>query len=315
MIKHSKILVLGTGPAGCTAAIYLARANLYTTLITGPIPGGQLISTSGIENWPGDYPSVKGIILMERMINHTKNLKINLINDTIIKVNLLKKPFLLIGNNASYTCEALIIATGASPKYLGLPLEKELLGKGISFCATCDGFFFRNKNVAVIGGGNTAVEEALYLANIAKKVFIIHRRNIFKAEKILINRLKDKSINSKIDIKFSFFLKKIYGNKEQGLTGIKIQSLENSKNIINLSLDGLFIAIGHEPNTNIFKDQISLTKNKYIKIGIDKKYTTSTNIKGIFAAGDVHDFKYRQAITSSGFGCMAALDVQKYFNK
>lgn len=312
MLKYSKVLVLGTGPAGCTASIYLARANLNTILIAGPIQGGQLMSTSNVENWPGDYPFIKGPLLMEKMINHVKSLKVNLIFDTIVRVNFSNKPFLLIGIKNKYICDSLIIATGASSKFLNLPLEKELLGNGISFCATCDGFFFRNKYVAVIGGGNTAVEEALYLSNIAKKVFIIHRRNNFKAEQILIKRIIKKK--NKINIKFGFFLKKIYGDKNKGLTGIKIQSINKNKSI-NISIQGLFIAIGHTPNTNIFLNEIILTKKNYIKTGIYKKYTTSTNIKGIFAAGDVQDSKYRQAITSASSGCMAALDIQNYLNE
>ncbi|QCI19373.1 thioredoxin-disulfide reductase [Buchnera aphidicola] len=312
--KNTSLLILGSGPAGYTAAIYSSRANLFPILITGNMVGGQLTTTYSIENWPGDISALSGIDLMDRMHNHAKKFKVDIINDEILEVDFLTKPFYLIGRTFCYKTDALIIATGASPRYLGISSENKFKGKGVSTCAICDGFFYINKDVVVIGGGNTAVEEALFLSKIARKVFIVHRNKIFSAERVLIHQLEEKVKKEKIILFTNFIVDEILGEKE-GVTGIRIKSNINNNKFITISISAVFIAIGHIPNTKIFKDQLKM-KNEYIsvKFGIHSGFT-KTSIEGIFAAGDVIDHVYRQAITSSATGCMAALDAEKYLNK
>jgi thioredoxin reductase (NADPH) len=308
---HHKLIILGSGPAGYTASIYAARANLNPVVITGMEQGGQLMTTTDVDNWPGDVEGLQGPALMERMLEHTKRFNTAVIFDHITEVTLQQKPFYLKGDNAEYTCDALIIATGASARYLGLPSEQAFRGKGVSACATCDGFFYRNKKVAVIGGGNTAVEEALYLANIASDVTLVHRRDTFKAEKILIDKLKSKA---NIRIAYDSTLDEVLGDKT-GVTGIRIKSTK-SDSTETLNLEGVFIAIGHDPNTQIFKNQLEMNESGYLKIHTGQEgRATQTSIAGVFAAGDVADHVYRQAITSAGFGCMAALDAEKYLDQ
>jgi len=305
--KHRSLIILGSGPAGWTAAIYAARANLKPTVLTGMEPGGQLMTTTDVENWPGDT-TVQGPGLMERMQRHAEHFQTEVVFDYIQAVDFSQRPFILTGNE-TWTCDALIIATGASAKYLGLPSEKTFNGKGVSACATCDGFFYRNQPVAVVGGGNTAVEEALYLSNIASHVTVIHRRDQFRAEKILIDRLMKKT-SENISIEWNSETQEIVGD-ETGVTGIKIKNKNTStEKIVNVK--GAFIAIGHTPNTGIFKDQLEMN-NGYIKvINNGQGNATATSVPGVFAAGDVTDQIYRQAITSAGSGCMAALDADKY---
>ncbi|AMA65206.1 Thioredoxin reductase [Candidatus Arsenophonus lipoptenae] len=315
IINHSSIIILGSGPAGYTAAIYAARANLNPILITGFQQGGQLILTTEIENWPGDHKKLMGPILMDRMLQHTKKFIVekNIIHDHIYKVNLYNRPFQLTGDNGIYSCDALIIATGASARCLGLPSEEYFKGRGVSTCATCDGFFYRKQKVAVVGGGNTTIEEALYLSNIAREVHIIHRREIFKAEKILIQRMMEKVRNGNIILHINFVLDEILGNNS-GVTGISLRSTKNDK-IETLNVTGVFIAIGHTPNTNIFINQLALD-NGYIKVKSGTEgNATQTSVKGVFAAGDVIDHVYRQAITSAGTGCMAAIDAERYLDE
>ncbi|MBK4764969.1 MAG: thioredoxin-disulfide reductase [Pantoea sp. Brub] len=316
-IKHSRLLILGSGPAGYTAAIYAARANLNPVLITGFEKGGQLITTNQIENWPGDINNLTGPALMERMHQHAKIFNTEIIDDHIHTVNLHTDPFCLIGNNNTYTSNALIIATGASARYLGLKSEQTYKGKGVSACATCDGFFYKNKKVAVIGGGNTAVGESLFLSNIASEVHIIHRRDKFKAEKIMIDRLMQKVQYGNIFLHLNSYVENIIGNQKE-VTGLKLHSSlkHKDKNINNiLSVSGVFIAIGYSPNTNFLNGQLNLY-NGYIKVksGLYGN-ATETSIPGVFAAGDVADHVYRQAITSSSTGCMAALDAERYLDK
>ncbi|WP_016833518.1 thioredoxin-disulfide reductase [Herbaspirillum lusitanum] len=308
--KHAKVLILGSGPAGYSAAVYAARANLNPVLITGVEQGGQLMTTTDVENWPGDPMGVQGPELMQRLLQHAERFNTEIIFDHIHTTRLSERPFRLIGDSGEYTCDALIIATGASAQYLGLPSEEAFMGKGVSACATCDGFFYRGKEVAVVGGGNTAVEEALYLSNIASKVTIIHRRDKFRAEPILIDRLLHKVTEGKIDIKWHHTLDEVVGD-ESGVTGIKIKSTQDGS-VTPITLHGLFIAIGHKPNTGIFEGQLDM-HNGYIKTrtGLEG-FATATSIDGVFAAGDVQDHVYRQAITSAGTGCMAALDSQRY---
>jgi thioredoxin reductase (NADPH) len=308
--KHAKVLILGSGPAGYSAAVYAARANLNPVLITGVEQGGQLMTTTDVENWPGDPMGVQGPELMQRLLQHAERFNTEIIFDHIHTTKLSERPFRLIGDSGEYTCDALIIATGASAQYLGLPSEEAFMGKGVSACATCDGFFYRGKEVAVIGGGNTAVEEALYLSNIASKVTIIHRRDKFRAEPILIDRLLHKVTEGKIEIKWHHTLEEVVGD-ESGVTGIKIKSTQDGS-VTPITLHGLFIAIGHKPNTGIFEGQLDM-HNGYIKTrtGLEG-FATATSINGVFAAGDVQDHIYRQAITSAGTGCMAALDSQRY---
>jgi len=308
--RHIRLLILGSGPAGYTAALYAARANLSPVLISGIQPGGQLTTTTDVDNWPGDVQGLQGQDLMDRMLSHVQRFDTEVISDHINTANLSTKKLELIGDEGTYTCNALIIATGASAKYLGLPSEEKYKGKGVSACATCDGFFYRDSNVAVIGGGNTAVEEALYLSNIVKKVTIVHRRDKFRAEKMLIDRLLTKK---NVEIQWDHTLNEIIGNND-GVTGIEIKNAKN-KETKKLMLEGVFIAIGHQPNTGIFEGQLSM-KNGYIitKSGLEGA-ATSTSVPGVFAAGDVSDHIYRQAITSAGNGCMAALDAEAYLDK
>jgi len=303
--KHSRLIILGSGPAGYTAAIYAARANLNPVLITGLLQGGQLIETTTVDNWPGDPNGVQGPELMERMLRHAKRFETEIISDHINQANLKQRPFYLKGDSGEYNCDALIIATGASAQYLGLPSEQAFIGKGVSACATCDGFFYRGKKVAVIGGGNTAIEEALYLANIASEVTIVHRRDQFRAEKILAEKAIDKSKTGNIKIEWNHVLDEVLGDKT-GVTGIRLKNTKTDKTK-ELTVDGVFIAIGHKPNSGIFANQLKMN-NGYIKISNG----TITNIPGVFAAGDVADPVYQQAITASALGCMAAQDAEKY---
>ncbi|CAG7600849.1 thioredoxin-disulfide reductase [Candidatus Vallotia tarda] len=308
--KHSKVLILGSGPAGYSAAVYAARANLSPILITGLTQGGQLMMTTDIENWPGDPGTTPGPELMQRLFNHAQRFNTEIICDHIHTTQLKDRPLRLRGDLGEYTCDALIIATGASAQYLGLPSEQKFMGRGVSACATCDGFFYRNRDVAVIGGGNTAVEEALYLSAIAKKVTVIHRRDKFRAEPILIDRLRSKEREGIIQIKWNHVLNKVLGD-DSGVTGLRIKDIQTSK-VTDLSVHGLFVAIGHKPNTDIFEDQLEM-RNGYIVTNSGLKgNVTATSIAGVFAAGDVQDQIYRQAITSASAGCMAALDAQRY---
>ncbi|MEM6050998.1 thioredoxin-disulfide reductase [Erwinia sp. P7711] len=311
--RHSKLLILGSGPAGYTAAVYAARANLNPVLITGLEKGGQLTTTTEVENWPGDPHDLTGPRLMERMQEHAEKFNTEIIFDHIHTVDLQNRPFRLTGDSAEYTADALIIATGASARYLGLPSEEAFKGRGVSACATCDGFFYRNQKVAVIGGGNTAVEEALYLANIASEVHLIHRRDSFRAEKILIDRLMEKVRNGNIVLHTNQTLDEVLGD-QMGVSGLRLRSALDNQQTEELSVAGLFVAIGHSPNTGIFKDQLEL-ENGYIKVqsGLQGN-ATQTSIPGVFAAGDVMDHIYRQAITSAGTGCMAALDAERYLD-
>jgi thioredoxin reductase (NADPH) len=308
--KHAQVLILGSGPAGYSAAVYAARANLNPVLITGIEQGGQLMTTTEVDNWPADPLGVQGPALMQRFLQHAERFNTEMIFDQIHTALLSEKPIRLIGDQGEYTCDALIVSTGASAQYLGLPSEQAFMGKGVSACATCDGFFYRGKQVAVIGGGNTAVEEALYLSNIASKVTIIHRRTKFRAEAILIDRLMAKVAEGKIEIKWEHTLDEVIGDMS-GVTGINIRSTVDGA-ITPLTLHGIFVAIGHKPNTSIFEGQLEM-KNGYLKTkaGLDGM-ATATSVAGVFAAGDVQDHIYRQAITSAGTGCMAALDAQRY---
>lgn len=308
--KHAKVLILGSGPAGYSAAVYAARANLKPMLVTGVEQGGQLMTTTDVENWPGDPLGVQGPELMQRLLQHAERFNTDIVFDHIHTTYLNEKPIRLVGDSHEYTCDALIIATGASAQYLGLPSEQAFMGKGVSACATCDGFFYRNQEVAVIGGGNTAVEEALYLAGIASKVTVIHRRDKFRAEPILVDRLMHKVQEGKIVLELNHTLDEVLGD-DSGVTGLRIKSADTGASK-DLSVHGLFVAIGHKPNTGIFEGQLEM-QNGYIRTrsGLDGM-ATATNVPGVFAAGDVQDHVYRQAITSSGTGCMAALDAQRY---
>lgn len=311
-VRHVKLLILGSGPAGYSAAVYAARANLNPVLITGIQQGGQLTTTTEVENWPGDPEGLTGPDLMIRMQKHAEKFDTEIIFDHINKTDLSKRPFTLVGDNGTYTCDALIIATGASAKYLGMESETAFMGKGVSACATCDGFFYRNQKVAVVGGGNTAVEEALYLSNIASEVHVIHRRETFRSEKILLDRLLDKAKNGNVVLHLNKTLDEVLGD-EMGVTGIRIADV-GSEAKEELEIMGLFIAIGHKPNTDIFVGELEM-KDGYIKInsGLEGN-ATQTSVPGVFAAGDVSDHVYRQAITSAGTGCMAALDAEKYLD-
>ena len=308
--KHCKVLILGSGPAGYTAAVYAARANLDPVLITGLEQGGQLTTTTDVDNWPGDNDGVQGPELMQRMQKHAERFDTEIIFDHIHSTELTQRPFTLVGDSVTYTCDALILCTGASAKYLGLPSEEAFKGKGVSACATCDGFFYRNKPVAVIGGGNTAVEEALYLSNIASEVTLVHRRDELRAEAILIDKLMDKAENGNINIEWNHTLDEVLGDN-MGVTGLRLASTQSNATK-EVTVDGVFIAIGHSPNTGIFGDQLDM-KNGYLTVnsGINGN-ATQTSIPGVFAAGDVMDHVYRQAITSAGSGCMAALDAEKF---
>lgn len=308
--KHAKLLILGSGPAGYTAAVYAARANLNPVLVTGMQQGGQLTTTTEIENWPGEFGDITGSELMNKMQKHAEKFNTEIIFDHINSVDLSQRPFTLKGDFNTFTCDALIIATGASAKYLGLPSEEAFKGRGVSACATCDGFFYRNKPVAVIGGGNTAVEEALYLSNVASEVHLIHRRDTFRSEKILIDRLMKKVAEGKVILHTNSVLDEVLGDNT-GVTGVRLKCTQTG-NEEQVTLDGVFVAIGHSPNTDIFKDQLELS-NGYIvvKSGLEGN-ATATSVAGVFAAGDVMDHNYRQAITSAGTGCMAALDAERF---
>jgi len=310
--KHCKLLILGTGPAGYTAAVYAARANLEPVMITGMQQGGQLTTTTEVDNWPGDPEGLTGPDLMQRMQKHAERFGTEILFDHIHTAELTSRPFKLTGDSGEYTCDALIIATGASAKYLGLESEEAFKGKGVSACATCDGFFYRNQKVAVIGGGNTAVEEALYLSNIAAEVTIVHRRDQFSCEKILAKHLFEKAENGNINIEFNATLDEVLGDK-MGVTGLRLKSMED-ESTKELDVSGVFIAIGHSPNTGIFDGQLEMDHG-YLKVqsGLQGN-ATQTSIPGIFAAGDVMDQQYKQAITSAGAGCMAALDAEKYLD-
>ncbi|MCU0834642.1 MAG: thioredoxin-disulfide reductase [Chromatiaceae bacterium] len=310
--KHCRLLILGSGPAGYSAAVYAARANLSPVIVTGLEQGGQLMTTTDVDNWPGDPDGVQGPELMERMRRHAERFETEIIFDQISKAELGERPFKLIGDSATYTCDALIIATGASARYLGLPSETEFRGRGVSACATCDGFFYRNQKVAVIGGGNTAVEEALYLSNIASEVILVHRRDALRAEKILQSHLFEKQKHGNVRIEWDHTLDEVLGDPT-GVTGMRIRNVKDGS-ARDIELQGVFIAIGHQPNTQIFEGQLEMA-NGYIKVksGIEGN-ATATSIPGVFAAGDVMDHVYRQAITSAGTGCMAALDAEKYLD-
>ncbi|MEL7290694.1 MAG: thioredoxin-disulfide reductase [Pseudomonadota bacterium] len=311
-VKHSNLLILGSGPAGYTAAVYAARANLKPVLVTGMQQGGQLTTTTEVENWPGDPEGLTGPALMERMKEHAERFETEILFDHINQVDFSQRPFRLKGDNGEYTCDALIISTGASAKYLGLESEEAFKGRGVSACATCDGFFYRNQKVAVVGGGNTAVEEALYLSNIASEVHLIHRRDSFRAEKILVKRLMDKVESGNIVLHTDRTLEEVVGD-EMGVTGVRIKDTQSDA-IEQVDVMGVFIAIGHQPNTSMFEGQLEM-KDGYILVqsGLEGN-ATETSVPGIFAAGDVMDHNYRQAITSAGTGCMAALDAERYLD-
>jgi thioredoxin reductase (NADPH) len=311
--KHAKVLILGSGPAGYTAAIYAARANLNPVLVTGIAQGGQLMTTTEVDNWPADVQGVQGPELMQRFLEHAERFKTEIVFDHISAVDLSKRPFTLKGDSGEYTCDALIVATGASAKYLGLPSEAAFMGRGVSGCATCDGFFYRDQVCCVVGGGNTAVEEALYLSNIASKVYLVHRRDKFKAEAILIDKLMDKVAAGKIELKTFRTLEEVLGDSS-GVTGIRLKSTQDGSTE-DLPLSGCFIAIGHAPNTEIFTDQLEMAGGYVVTQGGLKGFATMTSVPGVFAAGDVADHVYRQAITSAGTGCMAALDAQRFLEQ
>jgi len=310
---HARVLILGSGPAGYTAAVYAARANLNPVLITGEAQGGQLMTTTEVDNWPADVMGVQGPDLMQRFQRHAERFNTRMAFDQITEVDLSSRPFRLKGDSATYTCDALIIATGASAKYLGLPSEQAFMGRGVSGCATCDGFFYRDEAVAVVGGGNTAVEEALYLSNIAAKVHLVHRRDKFRAEPIMVDKLNEKVAAGKIELHLFHTLDEVLGDAS-GVTGVRLKSTDSGATQ-DLALKGCFVAIGHQPNTEIFKGQLQM-KDGYIvtRTGLDG-FATMTSVPGVFAAGDVQDHVYRQAITSAGTGCMAALDAQRFFDQ
>ncbi len=312
-VKHSRLIILGSGPAGYTAAVYAARANLKPLMITGIQPGGQLTTTTEVDNWPGDVEGLTGPALMERMQKHAERFDTEVVFDHIHTAELQQRPFILKGDSATYSCDALIIATGASAQYLGLPSEEAFAGRGVSACATCDGFFYRNQVVAVVGGGNTAVEEALYLSNIAKEVHLIHRRDKLRSEKILQDKLMEKATNGNIRLHWNHTLEEVLGDAS-GVTGVRLKSTLSGEEQ-KLELAGVFIAIGHKPNTDLFQGQLDM-RDGYLKVkGGSEGDATCTTIPGVFAAGDVADHVYRQAITSAGAGCMAALDAEKYLDQ
>lgn len=311
--KHAQVLILGSGPAGYTAAIYAARANLKPLLITGIAQGGQLMTTTEVDNWPADVDGVQGPDLMQRFLAHAERFKTEIVFDQINAVDFSKRPFTLKGDSGEYTCDALVVATGASAKYLGLPSETAFMGRGVSGCATCDGFFYRDQECCVVGGGNTAVEEALYLSNIASKVYLIHRRDQFRAEPIMIDKLMEKVGSGKIVLKTFCALDEVLGDAS-GVTGVRLKNV-NTGSTEDLTLKGCFIAIGHSPNTGIFQGQLTMEGGYIVTQGGLKGFATQTSVPGIFAAGDVQDHVYRQAITSAGTGCMAALDAQRFLEQ
>jgi thioredoxin reductase (NADPH) len=312
-LRHCRLVILGSGPAGYSAAVYAARANLDPVIITGVEQGGQLMTTTDVDNWPGDVEGLQGPALMDRMLKHAERFDTEIVNDHIHTADLSKKPFRLEGDYGTYTCDALIIATGATAMYLGMPSEEAFKGRGVSACATCDGFFYRGKDVAVIGGGNTAAEEALYLSNIASKVTLVHRRDTLRSEKILQDQLFEKAKTGNVDIQWDHVVDEVLGD-DTGVTGLRIRGTKDETQTTDIDLAGVFIAIGHKPNTSLFDDQLDM-KNGYITIksGLAGD-ATATSIAGVFAAGDVADQVYRQAVTSAGAGCMAALDAEKYLD-
>jgi len=310
--RHVRLLILGSGPAGYTAAVYAARANLHPVLITGLVQGGQLTTTTDVDNWPADADGVQGPDLMTRFQKHAERFATEIVFDHVHKVQLGARPFVLEGDAGTYSCDALVIATGASAKYLGMPSEQKFMGQGVSACATCDGFFYKGKDVAVIGGGNTAVEEALYLANICSKVTLVHRRDKFRAEKIMVDKLMKRVAEGKIVLELDCVLDEVLGDKS-GVTGIRISS-SKTKQKKDLALHGLFIAIGHTPNTQVFEGQLEMENGYIVTRGGREGGSTATSVPGVFAAGDVQDHVYRQAVTSAGSGCMAALDAEKFLD-
>ena len=311
--QHAKVLILGSGPAGYTAAVYAARANLNPVLITGIAQGGQLMTTTEVDNWPADVHGVQGPDLMQRFLEHAERFKTQVVFDHINAVDFSRRPFTLTGDSGTYTCDSLIIATGASAKYLGLPSETAFMGRGVSGCATCDGFFYRDQVCCVVGGGNTAVEEALYLSNIASRVYLVHRRDKFRAEPIMVDKLMEKVAAGKIVLKTNQTLDEVLGDAS-GVTGIRLRSVRDGSTE-DLELKGCFIAIGHAPNTDIFQGQLAMENGYIVTQGELKGFATQTSVPGIFAAGDVQDHVYRQAITSAGTGCMAALDAQRFLEQ
>ena len=313
MTQHHRLLILGSGPAGYTAAIYAARANLRPTLVTGIAQGGQLMTTTEVDNWPADVMGVQGPELMQRFLQHAQRFGTQIVNDHINEVDLGKRPFTLMGDEGTYTCDALIIATGASAKYLGLDSEQAFMGRGVSGCATCDGFFYRGQDVCVVGGGNTAVEEALYLSNIANKVHLIHRRDRFRSEAILVDKLMEKVRAGKIELHLFHTLDEVLGDAT-GVTGVRVRSTQDGE-ASDIALKGCFIAIGHQPNTDIFKGQVEMKDGYVITRSGLNGFATMTSVPGVFAAGDVQDHVYRQAITSAATGCMAALDAQRFLEQ
>jgi thioredoxin reductase (NADPH) len=312
-MKHTKVLILGSGPAGYTAAVYAARANLNPMLITGIAQGGQLMTTTEVDNWPADVDGVQGPELMQRFQAHAERFNTEIVFDHINTVDFSKRPFILTGDSGQYSCDSLILCTGASAKYIGLPSEEAFMGKGVSACATCDGFFYRNEICSVIGGGNTAVEEALYLSNIASKVYLVHRRDTFKAEAILVDKLMEKVAAGKIELKLHSTLDEVLGD-QSGVTGMRLKNVQTGATE-DVALKGCFIAIGHSPNTDIFKGQLEMKDGYIITQGGLNGMATMTSVPGVFAAGDVQDHVYRQAITSAGTGCMAALDAQRFLEQ
>ena len=312
-MKHSKVLILGSGPAGYTAAIYASRANLAPTLITGMAQGGQLMTTTEVDNWPADVNGVQGPELMQRFMEHAERFKTEMVFDHINAVDLSQRPFVLTGDSGQYSCDALIIATGASAKYLGLPSEEAFMGKGVSGCATCDGFFYRGQPVAVVGGGNTAVEEALYLSNIASKVPLVHRRDTFKAEAIMVDHLMEKVAAGKIELRTHCVLDEVLGDAK-GVNAVRLKNVQTGATD-EVAVQGCFIAIGHQPNTDIFKGQLEMKDGYIVTRSGNNGLATMTSVPGVFAAGDVQDHIYRQAITSAGTGCMAALDAQRFLEQ
>ena len=312
-MKHAKVLILGSGPAGYTAAVYAARANLKPMLITGIAQGGQLMTTTDVDNWPADVDGVQGPDLMQRFQAHAERFNTEIVFDHINAVDFSKRPFVLTGDSDQYSCDALILCTGASAKYIGLPSEEAFMGKGVSACATCDGFFYRHEICSVVGGGNTAVEEALYLSNLASKVYLVHRRDTFKAEAILVDKLMEKVAAGKIELKLHSTLDEVLGD-QTGVTGMRLKNVQTGATE-DIAVKGCFIAIGHSPNTDIFKDQLNMKDGYIVTQGGLNGMATMTSVPGIFAAGDVQDHVYRQAITSAGTGCMAALDAQRFLEQ
>jgi len=310
--RHARLLILGSGPAGYTAAVYAARANLRPVLLTGIAQGGQLMTTTDVDNWPADAEGVQGPELMQRFQKHAERFETEVIGDHIHKVQLERRPFLLEGDAGQYTCDALVIATGASAKYLGLPSEQKFMGRGVSACATCDGFFYKGKDVLVVGGGNTAVEEALYLANLCRQVTLVHRRDKFRAEKIMVDKLMQRVREKKIVLVLDAVVDEVLGDAS-GVTGVRVRSLK-SGGVQDIAVTGFFVAIGHTPNTELFKGQLEMENGYIVTRGGREGLATATSVKGVFAAGDVQDHVYRQAVTSAATGCMAALDAEKYLD-